>query len=100
MTANLLLSDLATFGWRPAAVDICWLDCNQPGYLKQHVERDGSERVIVLCISHLSILEAGVFMEDYSGAPLPRDSRAGSWPWRPKEEVAGERWFVQSSGPH
>lgn len=88
MPAQLLLSNLVdAFGWSADVVDTCWLDCSDDGHLKTHVERDGSEREIVLCARHAVILESGVFLEDYSGAPLPRDTGASAWPWRPAGEV-------------
>lgn len=99
MPVNLFHNDLvAAFGWSKDPVDTCWLDCSQQGYLKRHWEKNGDVREIVLCTQHAVILEAGVFMEDYSGAPLPPSSTAGAWPWRKEGEVDLEQRPVQGAG--
>ena len=69
-------------------MDICWLDCsNTDGHLKRHRDKEGDTWVIVLCRLHATFLEAGVFLDDYRGAPLPRDTIASRWPWRLQGEV-------------
>jgi hypothetical protein len=73
-------------GWvirRQASYDLCWLDCDNPGWLKQC-----QGQRICLCIAHAVLLEEGAWRGDYTGAPLPPDSRAQEWPWRPVTEAA------------
>ena len=62
--------------WSAYPVDLCWLDCDQAGYIKQHGLRE-----IILCMRHARLLEAGRFSDAYAGAPLPPDSKATEWPW-------------------
>lgn len=61
--------------WTPVE-DFCWLDCERPGLRKtwHHSE-------IVLCREHAEVLESGRYGQSYTGAPLPADSQAVSWPW-------------------
>lgn len=59
------------------AWDLCWLDCPRPG---RRITYLGKE--ICLCGKHRKVLDDGLWGNTYDGAPLPPDSRAGSWPWR------------------
>jgi hypothetical protein len=72
---------LTSRGWEMAApVDICSLDCAEPGYRK--VIDDGHRRwEIILCPADAMVLEAGALRGDYAGALTPADSLAGEWPW-------------------
>lgn len=76
MSDNHPLRSLTDLGWSARPVDVCWLDCNQPGHMKTHRSRE-----IVLCIRHAHILEDGRMEGTYSGAPLPPESAAADWPW-------------------
>lgn len=87
MTLTLLDSLVHEFGWSADIVDTCWLDCAEGGHLKRHLEKNCTEREIVLCLKHAWFLESGVYLEDYSGAPLPSGSRASQWPWRSAGQV-------------
>lgn len=77
------LTALAQSGW-PVMVktsyDLCWLDCDQNGWLK--TSEDGTQ-CICLCPVHALVLESGSFKGDYNGALLPSGSMANDWPWRP-----------------
>lgn len=57
--------------------DICWLDCDQPGYLLV-----SGSKSICLCQAHAIVLQIGCWHGDYAGAPLPPESRATAWPWQ------------------
>jgi len=69
-----------------APFDLCWLDCDQAGWLLTWPRR-GRAECICLCPQHALILEQGRYRQDYEGAPLPPDSKAGAWPWRLCAEV-------------
>lgn len=72
---------LTSRGWDMGApVDTCWLDHDEPGYLKTAVV-DGKRCEIILCLADAVELEAGVWEGDYSGALTPADSLATEWPW-------------------
>lgn len=84
---NLMLTSfeqehaLVSQGWlllREA--DICWLDCPEPAFCYRI---RGRSQHIVLCLRHAMVLQAGAWRGDYSGAPVPPDSRATAWPWQP-----------------
>ena len=79
---SLLPSDLSAAGWASHPDDICWLDCDRPGYRKTHRGRE-----IRLCVPHATKLEAGTVRGVYEGAPLPLESMAAEWPWRPAEVI-------------
>lgn len=65
-------------GWHTGEYfDTCWLDCAKPGYLLI-----SGNRVICLCPEHALVLEQGRWDGDYTGAPLPPESRATEWPWQ------------------
>lgn len=69
---------LSEAGWRTVGwFDICWLDCDQEGWLLVH-----DHRAICLCPEHAFVLQSGCWSGDYSGAPLPPASRATHWPWQ------------------
>lgn len=84
---------LAAHGWPVEAAepfDLCWLDCNRKGWLKTvKMGKPGhvTAMCICLCTQHAVVLEEGAWGSDYTGAPLPPDSEAGEWPWRPCAEV-------------
>lgn len=61
-------------------VDTCYLDCSEEGHLKTWRSKE-----IVLCVPHARVLEAGKVGGSYNGAPLPAESVATEWPWRPAE---------------
>lgn len=85
------LEFLAGRGWDVRQpVDICHMDCAEPGYRKSVSGTGGQEWEIVLCPADALVLEAGAEDGDYAGALTPADSRAGEWPWRlvPKTAVA------------
>lgn len=70
---------VADQGWQYLEVpDVCWMDCSAPAAAR----RESGGREIVLCEFHALYLQAGCWDGDYSGAPLPPDSVAVSWPWR------------------
>jgi hypothetical protein len=82
---------LAAHDWSAEPVDVCWLDCDQPGYLKTWRSRSGPRKhwrnyEIVLCVPHAKVLEAGAYDGSYIGAPPPPDSAAVSWPWQVQAE--------------
>jgi hypothetical protein len=80
------------FGWSAEPVDVCWLDCEEPGYSKTW-----HRSMIVLCMEHARVLEAGKltypghggrWSATYRGALLPPASMATAWPWqRPSERL-------------
>ncbi len=77
------LEFLARRGWdMSASVDICHLDCSEPGYLKV---AGGLE--IILCPDDAMVLEAGAWNGSYCGAETPADSMAGEWPWMALQEA-------------
>jgi hypothetical protein len=82
---------LAQRGWYVAVAppfDLCWLDCSRDGWLKSWLPRGGGKALcICLCPQHAVLLEEGVWAGDYTGAPLPPDSKADEWPWRYCSEV-------------
>lgn len=79
------LTEFIFRGWRLInPPDVCWLDCEAPGIL----EREYHGRHIILCRPHAQALEEGSYRGDYTGAPLPPDSFATSWPWLPAERAA------------
>jgi hypothetical protein len=74
---------LASRGWNMSQpVDMCHMDCADPGYRKAVTGTDGREWEIILCVADALVLEAGEEDGDYTGALTPADSRAGEWPWQ------------------
>lgn len=82
---------LAENGWSQETTDTCWLDCTEPGHRKTW-----HRSVIVLCVPHARVLEAGKltfrgragrWSATYRGAPLPADSMAAEWPWRRQSDL-------------
>lgn len=72
---------LTSRGWDMSApVDTCWLDHDEPGYLKTAVV-GGKRCEIILCPADAAVLEDGAFEGDYAGAPTPADSLATEFPW-------------------
>jgi hypothetical protein len=83
---------LSQRGWPLEAgvsFDMCWLDCSQQGWLHIWGEPGKDPLCICLCPAHALYLERGRWGSDYSGAPLPPESKATEWPWRPCSEVTG-----------
>lgn len=75
---------LAAHGYGTAVYDACWMDCERSdGYRKTWRGKE-----ICLCSRHANMLEAGKLNGTYRGAPLPHDSIATEWPWRPAQPVA------------
>jgi hypothetical protein len=88
MTSAAERTFLADHGWHVfgASFDMCWLECSEGGYLRTW--KSGTKVLcICLCAPHAMVLERGAWGRDYSGAPLPPESMAAEWPWRPCEEV-------------
>lgn len=81
MTEAEVVKYLTFCGWDMSApVDTCWLDHDEPGYLKTAVI-GGKRCEIILCPADAVVLEAGVCEGDYTGALTPDDSRATEFPW-------------------
>lgn len=81
----MTLTEFVFRGWKVIdPPDVCWLDCEDAGIL----EREHLGRHVTLCRGHAEDLERGFYHGDYSGAPLPSDSRATAWPWLPVERAA------------
>jgi len=80
------LEFLAARGWDMSQpVDICHMDCAEPGYRKAVTGTGGKEWEIILCVADALVLETNATdgdVIDYDGALTPDDSRAGEWPWQ------------------
>jgi hypothetical protein len=80
---------LASRGWETGQVyQGCWLDCTEPGYRREWTDKHGVAWEICLCLLDAEVLERGMWGGDYTGAPLPVDSKASEWPWYLLEEAA------------
>lgn len=90
MTAQLVQFELGP-EWSTESVDICWLDCSEPGFLLQ-LEGPGYE--IVCCARHARELEAAKGESTYALADPPK-SQSGKewWPWLP----LADRWTHQAA---
>jgi hypothetical protein len=79
---------LAERGWDVRVYDLCWLDCAKDGYHLLWEDPSGTRLHICLCSRHALALERGSWNGDYTGAPLPEETRGAEWPWQDQDVAA------------